>query len=125
SGSCGVSPRVNGVLLVENVELIALCEGLHFAIDAGCPPAVAECDALKIVNGLKSLNPLAVNAPLFSDILSFMSFAKCDSYHYIPHCGNRVVAHNLASHVFTRPNDMYWVESIPVFISSSVIEDLT
>ncbi|PON60210.1 Ribonuclease H-like domain containing protein [Trema orientale] len=114
---------VNGVLLVENAELIALHKGLRFAIDVGCSPTMAECDTSKIVNGLKSLNPLAVNAPLFSDILSFMSFARCGSCHYIPRCRNRV-AHNLASHVFTRPSDMYWVESIPAFISSSVIEDL-
>ncbi|PON82316.1 hypothetical protein TorRG33x02_219320 [Trema orientale] len=125
SKDCGVvvaalARRVNGVLSVENTELIALREGLRFAIDAGCPPSIAECDALKIVNGLKSLNPLAVNAPLFSNVLSFMSFARCGSCHYIFRCGNRV-AHNLASHIFTRPSDIYWVESIPAFISSFVI----
>ncbi|PON76563.1 hypothetical protein TorRG33x02_242570 [Trema orientale] len=39
-----LAKRANRVPSVENEELIALCEGLRFAIDTGCPPSVTECD---------------------------------------------------------------------------------
>ncbi|PON65622.1 Ribonuclease H-like domain containing protein [Trema orientale] len=120
--SIACSSRLSGKFSAEDAELIAIREGLRFAIDAGLSPSCVESDALKAVSAIFSPQPLAANSPLVSDIKSLMIIANCGLCRHISREENRV-AHKLVSFTWSSPNNMYWVESSPLFIASAVLAD--
>ncbi|POO02726.1 Ribonuclease H-like domain containing protein [Trema orientale] len=76
--------RYKRCLSVENNELLAIQEGMLFAARYSLIVNEVECDALRVVQCLNRMDPLAENALLVQDVQILLVNAGCGTCHYIP-----------------------------------------
>lgn len=117
------SKRVVGGFHPEEAEAVALLDGLLFAKNNGFKLAVAECDALRVIQCLHSEFNLTSYAAILYDIVALLEEVKCGTCCLIPRAGNQV-AHRLASFSISEPVVSNWLDCIPIFLSHSVRTDI-
>ena len=92
-----------GFFSIEIAEMLAIREGLQLAMNWNIQVDEIECDALQVIQNLRSYS-LQENWALISlDIKALFSKVNCTSCHFIPRVGNKV-AHSLANFAL---NHMY------------------
>ncbi|PON84629.1 hypothetical protein TorRG33x02_195680 [Trema orientale] len=104
----GVFRNQNGVVIaafskhlprlcsVELAELLAIREGLYFAIQQQIPTTMVECDLLL---------PFSANAYFLLDVLSLLSSSRCGSCYFVSRSGNKV-AHYLVKLALLAPSEV-------------------
>ncbi|KAL2473016.1 RNase H domain-containing protein [Forsythia ovata] len=112
-----------GNFAVKEAKLIALREGLEFAVRLNFQLVAAEVDSLSIVQDLESdftFPPLTELLHDVSTLIHTLCRAPCQ---YIPRKG-KCVAHELASVSFALSNS-FWTNCISIFLSPHIRRDLS
>ena len=91
SGSLLSVVRAAKVHVIPYNKLLALTEGLQLALSNNLQISKVECDALQVVQGLKSKKSFAENASLINDVCLLLSFVEYELCRYVPRSGNKVV----------------------------------
>ncbi|KAL2555009.1 RNase H domain-containing protein [Forsythia ovata] len=112
-----------GNFAVKEAELIALREGLEFAVRLNFQLEAAEIDSLSIVQDLESDFTFSSLAELLHDVSALIHTLCRAPCQYIPREGN-CVAHELASASFALSNS-FWTNCIPIFLSPHIRGDLS
>lgn len=107
---------------MEAAELLAFRDGLKLAANWAILVNSIECDSLQVVHSIHFACTLSAISPVYEDVKALFRLVSYGSCYFIPREGNRV-AHELANSASQNPNQMYWVDSCPMFISNSVRSD--
>ncbi|PON49766.1 hypothetical protein PanWU01x14_228020 [Parasponia andersonii] len=120
-----LSKCVNGLLNAENTEYVALTYSLRWAQDGFAPLEAVESDALGVVqtyhNLHKSRSPFS---GLMLDISILLSSFPGVLLNYVNRDTSKA-ANCLARCALTIDNELVWIEEVPKFVISVVLQDLS
>ncbi|KAE8733777.1 hypothetical protein F3Y22_tig00000991pilonHSYRG00126 [Hibiscus syriacus] len=122
--SVWVPPTDLAVKSVFTAEVLAVIQGLRFALDMGFQHIVLEGDSRSVI---KKLNSLAND---FSSIGSFTYDAKALAYHFhssvfrFTSRGDNIVAHAMCCEGKESKEDNFWIEDTPRDVLAAVEEDM-